>query len=62
MLLKPRSKGVKYAPSKRKDEHIVVWEWQLDKVRGDHLANRVGINKSGEEDEWNKMLGQNDRL
>jgi hypothetical protein len=31
-------------------------------VRGDHLANRVGINKSGEEDERNKMLGQNDRL
>lgn len=31
-------------------------------MRSDHLANGVGVDQSGKEDEGNKMLIQNDRL
>lgn len=62
MLLKPRSKGVNYAVGKGQNKHIIVWEWQLDEMRGNNLANRVGVDQSGEEDERDKMLVQNDGL
>jgi hypothetical protein len=62
MLPKPWSKGVEYGISQRNDKHIVVWEWQFDKMRGDHLANGIGVNQAGKEDEWNEMFVQDDRL
>ena len=54
--LQERSQTIKYSVCKRQDENIVIRKLELDKMRGNHLANRVRIYETGEEDEGDKMV------
>ena len=62
VLLQERPQTVNDTEEQRQDQHVRHGEGRLGQMSSDHLADRVGVDKTDIEDERHKVLAQNDRL
>ena len=57
-----RTQAIRDCPSKRSDKDVLVRESIFDKMSGDHLANREGIDEASIKDEWDEVVVQDNGL
>ena len=52
----PRSKAIRHPERQRQNQHVPVRKRRLDEVRHDHLADRVRVDESDEQDERDEVV------
>lgn len=62
VLLQDGAETIDHTVRERQREHVPVGEVELDEMRGDDLADAVGVDEAGEDGEGHDVLGADQRL